>query len=117
MRKFFGLGSSSNPPPPPPPPPPSPAPKAEPKPAQPSLVGRWKEPKGADTTEFLADGTVMERPATGESIRGRYTLEGSKLKIRLQGMTDDLSFTAVVKGNTLEMTDPDGAKTSYERAV
>ncbi len=111
MRKFFGLGSSSTPPPPAPNPPAA----ATPKPTQNSLVGSWKEPKGTDTTEFLADGTVIERPATGEGIRGRYTLEGSKLKIRLQGMTEDIFFTALLHGNTLELTDPDGVKTSYER--
>ncbi len=118
MRKFFGFGSSTPPPPAPPARPPAPpsSPPATPAPnAASSLVGRWKEPKGKDTTEFQADGTVTERPATGENIRGRYALEGSKLKINLEGVPDALSFTAVVNKDTLEMTGPDGETTRYER--
>ena len=79
------------------------------------MVGRWKEPQGKDTTEFHADGTVTEKPATGENIRGRYTLDGVKLKIRLEGVADELSFTALLRGDTLEMTGPDGEATRYER--
>ena len=78
-------------------------------------MGRWKEPKGSDTTEFHADGTVTEKPASGENIRGRYTLEGAKLKIRLEGVPDELSFSAVIKTDALEMTGPDGQTTRYER--
>ena len=78
-------------------------------------MGRWKEPQGNDTTEFHTDGTVTEKPATGEKIRGRYTLAGVKLQIRLDGVPDELSFSAVVKGDTLEMTGPDGETTRYER--
>lgn len=79
------------------------------------LVGRWREPQGKDTTEFHADGTVTEKPASGEKIRGRYSLDGAKLKINLDGVPDSLSFSAVVKANQLEMTDPDGQTTRYER--
>ena len=78
-------------------------------------MGRWKEPTGGDTTEFHADGTVTEKPATGENIRGRYSLDGSKLKIKLDGVPDELSFSAVIKGDRLEMTGPDGQSTPYER--
>lgn len=107
MRKFFGIGSSK---------PSSSSSSAPSAPAsRPSLVGRWKEPAGKDTTEFHADGSVTEKPSAGENIGGRYTLDGSKLKIRLAGGSDDLSFTAVVKGDTLEMTGPDGQTTRYER--
>lgn len=98
--------------------PPSLPSRPDPSPAQsakPSLVGRWKEPQGKDTTEFHTDGTVTEKPATGENIRGRYALDGSKLKIKLDGVPDELSFSAVVRGDTLEMTGPDGEATRYER--
>ena len=127
MKKFFGFGSSTPPPPPPPSRPPSPpakpeAPAAPPKTPPPaaatapaSIVGRWKEPNGSDTTEFHADGTVTERPASGETIRGRYSLEDGKLKIKLDGVPDEIVFTAAVSGNALETSDADGQITHYER--
>ena len=121
MKKFFGFGSPTPPPPAPPSKPPAPpsAPPSAPsvKPANPpvSIVGRWNEPKGTDTTEFHADGTVIEKPASGENIRGRYSLDGSKLKIRLDGLPEEISFTAALKGDTLEMTGPDGQQTRYQR--
>ena len=80
-----------------------------------SIVGRWKEPNGTDTTEFRADGTVMEIPAGGETIRGRYSCEGVKLKIRLEGVPEELSFSASIKDDTLEMKDPEGEVTQYRR--
>jgi hypothetical protein len=137
MKKFFGFGSSTPPPPPPPSRPPAPpakpaappaaAPAAPAAPAQTpppaaatesaaSIVGRWKEPNGTDTTEFHADGTVTERPATGETIRGRYSLENGKLKINLEGVPDEIVFTAAVSENALEMSDADGQITHYQRA-
>ena len=128
MKKFFGFGSSTPPPPPPPSRPPSPPAKpaapapAKPEaaaptsPAAPSIVGRWKEPTGSDTTEFHADGTVTERPASGETIRGRYSLEGGKLKINLQGVDEEIVFNATVRADALEMTDADGNVTRYQKA-
>ncbi len=79
------------------------------------IVGRWKEPNGSDTTEFHADGTVVERPASGETIRGRYSLEGGKLKIKLDGVAEEIVFTAAVSENALEMSDADGQITHYQR--
>jgi hypothetical protein len=120
MKKFFGFGSSTPPPPAPPSRPPAPpsrpsTPGAKPVAAASPIVGRWKEPQGSDTTEFHADGTVTESPAGSEKIRGRYTLEGAKLKIRLEGVPDELSLSAVFKGDALEMTGPDGQMTRYEK--
>jgi len=83
--------------------------------AAPTIVGQWKEPNGSDTTEFRADGIVIEKPASGETIRGRYSLEGAKLKITLEGLADELSFTATIKADALEMTDRDGQVTRYRR--
>jgi hypothetical protein len=140
MKKFFGFGSSTPPPPPPPSRPPSPpakpataaapaapAPSAPAKPeatspaapapsAAPSIVGRWKEPNGSDTTEFHADGTVTERPASGETIRGRYSLEGGKLKINLEGVDEEIVFAATVRADALEMKDSEGNITRYQKA-
>jgi uncharacterized protein (DUF2147 family) len=99
MKKFFGFGSNT----------PPPAATSD------SIVGQWKEPNGNDVTEFHADGTVIERPTSGEAIRGRYSLEGTKLTVRLEGLAEELSFAAAIKNNTLEMKDPDGQVTRYCR--
>ena len=134
MKKFFGFGASTPPPPPPPTKPPNPptakappASKAEtpaksepakpqaPPAAAPSIVGRWKDPKTADITEFHADGAVTENVSGGEPIRGRYTLDGGKLKINLDGLANELSFPVTIKADTLEMIDPDGHMTRYQR--
>ncbi len=115
MKKFFGFGSSTPPPPAPPARPPSPPVAPAAKPATAGLVGRWKEPNGTDTTEFRADGSVLEKPATGETIRGQYSLDGSKLTIKLEGLPEELSFSATLKGDALEMKDRDGQVTHYRR--
>lgn len=81
----------------------------------PPLVGRWKEPSGGDTTEFHADGTVTEKLASGETIRGRYLLVGTKLTINLEGVPDPLAFSAAIRDNALEMTDPEKQTTTYRR--
>ena len=57
----------------------------------------------------------MEKPAGGETIRGRYSLEGAKLKIKLDGLADELSFSAVIKTDALELTDAEGQVTHYRR--
>jgi Family of unknown function (DUF5640) len=119
MKKFFGFGSSTPAPPPPPSRPPAPptAKPGAPKSATtvPAIVGRWKEPSGSDTTEFHADGTVVEKPASGETIRGRYQLEGAKLTIKLERVLEPLVFTATIKNDALEMKDPEGQVTQYRR--
>ena len=58
---------------------------------------------------------MTEKPASGEKIRGHYIFDGAKLKIRLEGVPDELNFSAVFKGAALEMTGPDGQMTRYER--
>jgi len=42
-------------------------------------------------------------------------MEGTKLKIRLDGVPNELSFTAAIKDNKLEMTGPDGQMSRYDR--
>lgn len=119
MKKFFGFGSSTPPPPPPPakpPAPPSSKAAAKPTAAAPSIVGQWKEPNGSDLTEFRADGTVIEKPAGGETIRGRYTLEGARLKIKLDGLPNELVFSVMLKSDALEMTDSERQTTRYVKA-
>ena len=132
MKKFFGFGSSTPQPPSPPikpptppakaatppAPPKSPAPVETSKPAAtpaPSIVGRWREPGSSDSTEFHADGSVTEKTGSGETIRGRYSVRDKHLKIDLEGVADQLSFPVAIAADKLEMTDPDGKITHYER--
>ncbi len=110
FKKLFGIGSSSASPPPP-------ATKATADPAAAStIIGQWKEPSGSETTEFRADGTVVEKPPGGEMIRGQYSLEGARLKVRLDGVKEELVFTCAIKNDILEMTDSEGKTTKYGRA-
>ncbi len=126
--KFFRFAASTPPPPPPPSRPPAPplirssilkrAPLPRAKPgeatAAPSLVGRWQEPGGNDMTEFRSDGSLVERLGTGETINGRYSLEGLKLSVKLES-GDELSFSASITRDALELTDPDGQVARYRR--
>ena len=82
----------------------------------PGIVGRWKEGDSNDIIEFHRDGTVTEKPATGETIRGKYSLEGGRLKINLDGVANELVFPVSIKAEALEMTDPEGQVTRYQRA-
>jgi hypothetical protein len=123
--KFFRFASSTPPPPPPPTRPPAPPlaksaakplrPKSPAPPATPSLIGRWQEPGSSDTTEFRADGTLVERLGSGETINGRFSLNGSRLKIKLESV-GELSFSATIEADALALTDPDGQVTQYRRA-
>ena len=79
------------------------------------IVGLWQEPTAQDTTEFRADGTVVERPAGGQPIEGRYTLRGEDLTVKLDGMEEELSFSVKLNENALEMRHSDGQMTSYRR--
>ncbi len=134
MKKFFGFGSSTPPPPSPPSKPPTPPAKPATAPAAaktpvpdeiakpsasssgaPSIVGRWREPGSSDTTEFHTDGSVTEKTGSGDTIRGRYSIRDKHLKIDLEGVADQLSFPVAIAANKLEMTDPDGKITHYER--
>ncbi len=59
----------------------------------------------------------MEKPVNGETIRGHYSLDGAKLKVRLEGMAEELSFTVAIRSDVLEMTDGDGRTSKYRRAL
>ncbi len=135
--KLFGFGSSTPPPPSPPSKPPTltsnpapapaasqpsapPEPKAvEPAPPAPSITGRWQDAgdsgDGSESTEFHADGSVTESLTGGETIRGRYVFAGDKLTINLAGMDEPLAFTAIVKQDSLQMTDASGQRSTYRR--
>lgn len=124
--KFFRFATPPPPPPPsrPPAPPlirssilkraPLPRAKAAEPSAAPSIVGRWQEPGSNDMTEFREDGSLIERLGSGETINGRYVLDGVRLRVKLES-GDELSFSAAVTRDTLELADPDGQVASYRR--
>ncbi len=66
-------------------------------------------------TEFYEDGKVVENVASGEPIHGRYSLNGETLKINIEGVAEELSFSAALKQDTLEMRDSDGQVSRYRR--
>lgn len=65
-------------------------------------------------TEFREDGSLIERLGSGETINGRYVLDGVRLRVKLES-GDELSFSAAVTRDTLELADPDGQVASYRR--
>lgn len=60
---------------------------------------------------------MTEKTGSGETIRGRYSLQEKKLKINLEGVPDELSFPVAIGAETLEMTDPEGKITHYQRVA
>jgi hypothetical protein len=66
-------------------------------------------------TEFRQDGTLVEKASSGETIRGKYWLDASQLKVRLDGVPEELAFTVVIKDDLLEMRDSEGSTTKYHR--
>ena len=58
---------------------------------------------------------MTENVSGGAPIRGRYSMSDGKLKLNLDGVPDELSFPVTIKGDTLDMVDPDGHMTRYQR--
>ena len=127
--KFFRFASAALPPPPRPPRRPPAPPLAKSRSARPvwlrrtassangaTIVGQWREPDATDTTEFRADGTVIEHTAAGDGIRGRYSLANGKLTVQLDGLEEELSFAVALGPDSLDMTHADGQVTRYRRA-
>lgn len=58
---------------------------------------------------------MTEKTSSGETIRGRYSLQGKQLKINLEGVPNELSFPVAIAADTLEMSDSEGNVTLYQR--
>ena len=65
-------------------------------------------------TEFRSDGSLIERLGTGDTINGRYSLDGVRLSVKLES-GDDLSFAVALTEATLSLSDPDGQIANYRR--
>jgi hypothetical protein len=82
------------------------------------IVGKWKAKDGTSLTEFHADGTFIL--GGDKEMAGKYKFVGSdKVKLTLDGpmgkVIGGMVFRAVINGDTLEMTDPDGEKQVFQR--
>ena len=58
---------------------------------------------------------MTENASGSEPIGGRYTLKDGTLKINLDDVPDELSFPVTIKAETLDMVDPEGHMTRYQR--
>jgi hypothetical protein len=65
-------------------------------------------------TEFRGDGTLAERLGSGDTINGRYSLNGVNLRVELES-GDELAFSVSLNANTLELTDGNGQVARYRR--
>lgn len=87
-------------------------------PANTAIVGKWQEKGDPDITEFRADGTFVVH--LGERLTGKYKSSGSEhIKLAFDGVVGKVvgesKWKAVIKGDVLELTDPDGNKGEYQR--
>ena len=85
---------------------------------EPGLVGKWQEKGEREITEFRADGTFVI--PGGESLSGKYKSAGEDyIKLTIDGpvgkLVGELKFKAMVHGDVLELTDPDGRKSELYR--
>lgn len=83
-----------------------------------AIVGKWQEKGDTDITEFRADGTFTLH--SGERLTGKYTSAGSDyIKLTFDGgigkVIGTSKWKAVVRGDVLELTDPDGNKAELQR--
>jgi len=67
-------------------------------------------------TEFREDGSLIERLGSGDTINGRYSLNGGKLSVKLES-GDELSFAVALSDGTLSLSDPEGQVANYRRVA
>lgn len=84
-----------------------------------ALIGKWQEKGKSDVTEFRADGTFTIH--VGERFTGKYKPADSEhIKLTFDGVAGKVvgesKWKAVVHGDVLELTDPDGNKSEFQRA-
>ena len=83
-----------------------------------ALVGKWQEKGEREITEFRADGTFVI--PGGEPLTGKYKSAGGEyIKLTLDGpvgkLVGEMRFKAVVHGDVVELTNPDGIKSQLHR--
>lgn len=73
------------------------------------IVGKWKDSSGSVLTEFSQDGSVI----VIIPIEGTYTVKDNQLTT-VSG-NKKRTYTYVIDGNQLKLTDKDGKVTTYTR--
>jgi hypothetical protein len=87
-------------------------------PSNTALVGKWQEQGDPSVTEFRADGTFVIH--LGEKLTGKYKSAGKEhIKLSFDGVVGKVvgesTWKTVVQGDNLELTDPDGNKSRFQR--
>ena len=84
------------------------------------LLGKWQGMNITETAEFFPDGTILTSTDDKDTAAGKYSLlDATRLKIELGGkMAHDgpLVCSFSIKGEELELSDPSGKTSHYERA-
>lgn len=84
---------------------------------QKGIVGKWQQINGAETIEFLKDGTFVVETGGRPMGGGKYTVvDGSRIKIEpggLQSVLGPMLTKYVISGKDLSLTGPDGGDTKY----
>ena len=83
-----------------------------------ALVGKWQEKGDPSITEFRADGTFSIH--LGAPFTGKYkSVDAEHIKLTFDGVAGKVvgesKWKAVVQGDTLSLTDPDGNASQFQR--
>lgn len=88
-----------------------------------TIVGKWKydvQGVGSTVTEFTQDGKVIIEVAVSQpsasayqKLEGTYTIKDDQLTT--ESNNKKRTYTYVIEGNQLKLTDKDGKATSYTR--
>jgi hypothetical protein len=83
-----------------------------------ALIGKWQEKGKSDITEFRADGTFTIH--LGERYTGKYKpVDSEHIKLTLDGVAGKVvgesKWKAVIHSEVLELTDPDGNSSEFQR--
>ncbi|MDD4888698.1 MAG: hypothetical protein PHU85_02115 [Phycisphaerae bacterium] len=87
----------------------------------PGIVGVWRLKTDQMDVEsiYAPDGayTCHITPAAGpgRTVTGKYTLDGAKLRVHIDGRDQATTYTWDVRGDTLELTDDKGNSTRMDR--
>jgi len=80
-----------------------------------TIVGKWKDNiLGVTITEFTQDGKVIiEVPSTTQKLEGTYKISNDTLTT--QSGSTKRTYTFVIEGDQLKLTDKSGKVTTYTR--
>ena len=72
------------------------------------IVGKWADADGAESVEYKADGTFVEKTG-GETIKGKFSFpDAAHIKVEFEGpmaAMGAVTSAVTLKGDTLDVTD------------